>query len=128
MLFPALTIFCVCTVGFAINCYTCVNQRIDECMKSNQTCGKGFDKCFSMQKEAIDGGYRYTKLCADEWYCERTDAACDDLDEPEYSYMECNVGCCTDDLCNGAESGLFGRSLLLMMLGVLLPIAMCQLQ
>ncbi len=30
------------------------------------------DKCFSMQKEAIDGGYRYTKMCADEWYCERT--------------------------------------------------------
>ena len=113
--------------GFAINCYTCVNQRIDECLKSNQTCGKGMDKCFSMQKEALDGGYRYTKQCADEWYCERTDAACDDLDEPEYSYMECNVGCCTDHLCNGAEGGFSVTSSLWMVSAILAPIALYQL-
>ena len=81
-----------------------------------------------MQKEALDGGHRYTKLCADEWYCERNNAACDDLDEPEYSYLECNVGCCHDDLCNGAVGGLFAKNLLWMILATLVPIAVHQLQ
>lgn len=96
-------------------------------MKNNQTCRYGMDKCFSMQKEALDGGYRYTKSCADEWYCERSDAACSDLDEPEYSYMECNVGCCTDHLCNTAESVLVSRSLVGMLLSMVVSIIIYQL-
>ena len=102
-----------------------MNGRLEDCLRSNQTCVKGMDKCVSMQKEALDGGYRYTKMCADEWYCERNDAACDDLDEPEYSYITCNVGCCTDHLCNGAESGLFQSSLWVMSA---ILVVVCQLQ
>ena len=102
-----------------------MNERIEECVKSNQTCHYKMDKCFSMQKEALDGGYVYTKLCADEWFCERNDAACDDLDEPEYSYLECNIGCCTSDLCNG---GLFVQNSSWMLLTMLVAIAINQLQ
>lgn len=100
--------------AFSLNCYTCLNQPIHECLKNNQTCGNGMNKCFSMQKDTDIGGVRYTKFCAEEWYCERYDAACEDLDEPEYSYMECDVGCCTSDLCNRGDSIVSGRSVMLL--------------
>lgn len=56
-----------------------------------------------MQKIDDRGGKWYTKLCADEWYCERNEGACSDLDGPEYAYLDCNVGCCTDNYCNDVQ-------------------------
>ena len=80
------------------------------------------NKCFSMQKDTDIGGVRYTKFCAEAWYCERYDAACEDLDEPEYSYMDCNVGCCTDDLCNHGDSIVSGRSACLFIFNCLIVV------
>lgn len=72
-----------------------------------------------MQKDTSSGGIRYSKFCASTWDCERYDAACDDLDEPEYSYLDCNVGCCTSDLCNDGNSIISGRSTSLLMFNCL---------
>jgi hypothetical protein len=41
--------------------------------------------------------------------------------------MECNVGCCTDHLCNGAEGGFSVTSSLWMVSAILAPIALYQL-
>ena len=93
-------------LALSLNIYTFLNESLYDCMKKNQTCSFGMNKCFSMQKEALSGEYRYSKFCANEWDCERYDAACEDLDDPEYSYLECNIGCCTSDLCNGAQGNM----------------------
>ena len=113
-----LILFFICFLfpGYALKCYQCVSVKSwDDCKNSTKevTCLGSQDRCAKVYVKAKISGVTkeaFGKGCATSSDCSATN--CKKI-VPSGKIIECEIECCTGDLCNGAEVPMVSAIMLL---------------
>ncbi|XP_015758455.1 PREDICTED: lymphocyte antigen 6 complex locus protein G6d-like isoform X3 [Acropora digitifera] len=103
MKFLHIFAFFLCvSVGHSLKCYYCTSSSSwDDCKTQKITCESSDDarcaKVYGKTKIREDTYTSYTKGCLTETLCKKTSSLCKGTED-------CQVNCCSGDLCNTAST------------------------
>ncbi|XP_020600598.1 lymphocyte antigen 6 complex locus protein G6d-like [Orbicella faveolata] len=100
--------FLLCiSVGYGLKCYQCITLKDwDDCDKTEVTCARGADRCAKALVTGKQGEASvsvYAKGCSLSSTCNADKSELCKSSDPKVSVTECEINCCSGDLCNGAK-------------------------
>lgn len=101
--------------GYGLKCYKCVSTKSwDDCadVKEEMTCPAGFDRCLKGYEHVKGDGASvegFAKGCLTAELCENTHK----IDLCKGEDRECEINCCSGDLCNAAALQLVSTIVLI---------------
>ena len=99
---------------YGLKCYKCASTKSwDDCvsLEKETTCPTGFDRCLKGYVHFKDDGANvegFEKACLTAALCDSTDK----IDLCKGDGRECDINCCSGDLCNAAALQLVSVTVL----------------
>ena len=96
-------------LGYGLKCYQCLTLKgWDDCdkTKTEATCAEGENRCGKALVTTKQGGASvslYAKGCGRSSDCDAAKPELCKSSDPTVSVTECEINCCSGDLCNGAK-------------------------
>ena len=106
-------------LGYGLKCYQCLTLKDwDDCdkTKTEDTCVGGADRCGKVLVTGKQGGVSisvYAKGCSLSSACDAAKSKLCKSSDPTVSVTECEINCCSGDLCNGAKVPMVSAIILL---------------
>ena len=94
-------------LGYGLKCYQCLTLKDwDDCdkIKKEVTCAGGENRCEKAYVTGKQGGVSlsgYRKGCSNSSVCDTAKSEFCNPSDPTVSVAECEINCCSGDLCNG---------------------------
>ena len=113
-----MLIFCLFPPGYGLKCYECGSTKSwDDCtsVRKEVTCDSGLNRCVKGMKDGTQDDVSfavYAKGCVDSSTCDPdTSEFCKSDDKGKVK--NCEIACCSDDLCNGGKVPMVSAIMLL---------------
>ncbi|XP_078356801.1 uncharacterized protein LOC144641626 [Oculina patagonica] len=106
-LFVLAFLLCI-SIGYGLKCYQCYTTTSWEECDSNKkevTCASGLDRCgkaYVSGKSDVGSVAIYVKGCGDSSACDADTSDLCKSSDPSVK-VDCDINCCSGDLCNGAK-------------------------
>ena len=115
----ALSDASLCFLAYGLKCYQCFSFKDwDDCdkNKTEETCSEGRNRCGKGLAILNHGGVShssYGKGCATSSDCDPDKVEMCKPPDSTFAVTECEINCCSGDLCNGAKVPMVSAIMLL---------------